>query len=109
MDPFFALRQSGSVKSVVIKVFGMGYGRRGKRNQKWNRKTEIGIKNGMSGEVTYGHCESKCVVVKIEFKRFKLHSACPNAKKGAVSRGLDMKQNQYHRCAKSVPVKIFLL
>ena len=28
---------------------------------------EIGIKNGTSGEVTFDHCESMCVVVKSDF------------------------------------------
>ena len=84
---------------------------------------EIGIKNWMSGEVTFDQCDSKCVVVKSELKRFYRNvNRTRNAQtqKGAVSRGLDMKQNHIQsagngpfcafgqsRCAKSVLVKIF--
>ena len=56
---------------------------------------EIGIKNWMSGEVTFDQCDSKCVVVKSELKRFYRNvNRTRNAQtqKGAVSRGLDMKQ-----------------
>ena len=65
MDPFFAFRQSWSLKS-------------------WET-IEIGIKNGMSGEVTFDHFESKCVVVKNDFKRFYLILTAfrmPKRKKG---------------------------